>query len=111
MTLRKRKVKPKKLPRIEVSRRVAGLQILMGGKCIPSASILYEVWYTDTSTSFVRGRSVRALMSSDDINGTKAEQAESLRAYQPDLMPIISAAHALFQELERRCLELDKPKK
>jgi hypothetical protein len=99
----KRKKKKQK-PTI-TQQRLVGIRVYGVSRVgVPNCYLIYEVWYSDGSTKFVRGKPVFGAAYRAVPKGEKD------KTQRPDLFPVIVAAAHLIGMLENVCADLDDVK-
>jgi hypothetical protein len=86
----------------EIQRRVAGISFGQASRVAPPhCHLVYEVWWSDGSTSFERGRTLFGATFQIDEGG------EVPKNNRMDLYSKIVAAGLLANDLEQECAQLD----
>lgn len=80
---------------------------MLVGKAPPSAHLVYRVDWDDGTTSTERGLSIKTLMTSEHLNGTRAQRKKAQENLRPHLFEVLHALAILIAPVEDACFRLD----
>lgn len=92
----------------EYQRSAEALYIAAGARCPPIAHALYRVFMDDGSSRYERGRTLRTMHGTQDLNGSKKEIAMHAISLRTEMHTEVSAAALLYQHIMAECQYIDE---